>query len=741
MRSPRATAAVLVAFALFTSACSLPQLSDYNARELAQTSFLYAADGTLITQFHAVEDRVVLTTEQLPQSLRDAAVAIEDRRFYQHHGVDPQAILRAAYVNTASGTVVEGGSTITQQLVKRIYLDDTETFRRKIDEASLAWQLEDLLSKDEILTQYLNTVYFGQGAYGAQAAAQTYFGVDAEELKLAQSAMLAGLISSPGRFDPYVRKKSAKGRRNVVLELMLRLGAITPQQFQRASAAPIRVQRGVERQEQRYPYPYFVDYFQRWFLDEPAFGETREERARLLFGGGLRITTTLDPKLQEDAEHAVSSVLAYPGDPSAAMTVIDPVTGFVRAMVGGKDQDFWAERRGGRVNLATGAGGTGRQTGSAFKPFALVAALERGISPETTFPAPSSIQIPLDDGKVWDVTNAEGGGYGSMSLASATVNSVNTVYAQLIIELGPQAVVRTATRMGIRCCTDVGEPRKPLQPYPSAVLGANEVNTLEMSSAFGTLATGGRRVRPVPAIEVRDADGELLWRADPEPKQVISPDVATTADEILQDVVEFGTGRSASIGRPQIGKTGTASDHTNAWFVGAIPQLSAAVWVGYPQGQVSMEPPRTRITVFGGTWPAQIWRLFMVRAIRGLPVRDFPTPDVNHVSVAVDVTQRPLCLPNRFTLPQDIQILDFVEGTQPTQTCETPTSLQSIALPSVIGLRQSLAQRRLERVGFYVEIHLADSTQPPGTVISQSPAAGTSALQTSTVTLTIARDG
>jgi penicillin-binding protein 1A len=583
-------------------------------------------------------------------------------------------------------------------------------------------------------------VYFGQGAYGAQAAAQTYFGIDAQDLKLGQSALLAGLISSPNHFDPYVRPKSAKGRRNVVLELMHRLGAITSPQRQRAMRAPVHVQRGSDRQEQRYPYPYFVDYFTRWFLDEPAFGETREERARLLFGGGLRITTTLDPKLQEDAEHAVSSVLAYPGDPAAAMSVVDPVTGFVRAMVGGEDEDFWAERRGGRVNLATGAGGTGRQTGSAFKPFALVTALERGISPETVFPAPSSIQIPLEDGTLWDVTNAEGGGYGSMSLASATISSVNTVYAQLIVELGPQSVVRTATRMGIRCCTDVGEPRRPLQPYPSAVLGANEVNTLEMTSAFGTLASGGRRVRPVPAIEVRDADGKLLWQADPQPKQVISPEVATTADDILQDVVEVGTGRAASIGRPQIGKTGTAADHSDAWFVGAIPQLSAAVWVGYPQGQISMEPPRTRITVFGGTWPAQIWRLFMVRAIRGLPVRDFPTPDVNHVSVAVDVTQRPLCLPNRFTLPQHIEILDFIEGTQPTQTCESPTSLQSIPLPSVIGLRQSLAQRRLERAGFYVEIRLASSTQPPGTVISQSPAAGTSALQTSTITLTISRD-
>jgi penicillin-binding protein 1A len=741
MRTRRRLLALLSSLAVIPGGCALPQLSDYTARELAQTSFLYAADGSLITEFHAVEDRVVLTADELPQTLRDAAVAIEDRRFYQHHGIDLQAIMRAAYVNTASGTVVEGGSTITQQLVKRLYLEDEETFRRKFDEAALAWQLEDRWSKDEILTEYLNTVYFGQGAYGAQAAAQTYFGIDAKDLNLAQSAMLAGLIAAPNHFDPYVRPQAARGRRDVVLELMHRLGAITAEQLDRATARPIRVQRGSERQEQRYPFPYFVDYFTRWFLAEPAFGRTREDRARLLFGGGLRITTTLDPQLQEAAEDAVSSVLAYPGDPAAALTVVDPLTGFVRAMVGGKDEDFWAERRGGRVNLATGAGGTGRQTGSAFKPFALVAALEHGIAPDTVFPAPSSIRIPLKDGQVWDVTNAEGGGYGSMSLESATIYSVNTVYAQLIVQLGPDTVVRTAERLGIRCCTDVGEPRRPLRPYPSAVLGTNEVNTLEMASAFATLAAGGRRVRPVPAIEVRDADGDLLWRADPEPKQVVDPEVATAANDILEEAVRIGTGRAASIGRPQIGKTGTASDHTNAWFVGAIPQLAAAVWVGYPQGQIPMEPPRARITVFGGTWPAQIWRLLMARAIRGLPVRDFPSPEVNYVSVAVDITQRPLCLPNRFTLPQNIRILDFIQGTQPTQTCGSPTSLQEVTVPSVVGLRRSVAERRLEDAGFYVTVHLAPSTQPAGTVISQVPAAGTSALATSTITLTVADAG
>jgi penicillin-binding protein 1A len=738
MRIVRGPATLLALLSLLAGGCSLPQLDRIEPRELPQTSFLYAADGSLITELHAVEDRVVLEGRRIPLALLDATVAIEDRRFYQHHGVDPQAILRAAYVNTRAGEVVEGGSTITQQLVKNLYVGGAMTFRRKLDEAVLAWQLEDRLSKGAILTRYLNTVYFGQGAYGAAAAARTYFGVDATDLSLAQSAMLAGLISAPNHFDPFERPRAALGRRGVVLELMRRQGLITERQLRRADRQPLRLHRA--EVEERYPFPYFVDYLKRWFAANPAFGDDEAERYRLLFSGGLRITTTIDPRLQESAERAVHSVLAYPGDPEGAMTVIDPRTGYVRAMVGGTDAEYWSGRRGGRVNLATGAGGRyGRQTGSAFKPFALVAALENGLAPETVFPAPSSIEIPLDHGKVWHVTNAEGGGYGSMTLGSATVNSVNTVYAQLIEQLGPRKVVEVARRMGMRCCTDVGSPKGRLEPYLSAVLGTNGVNSLEMASAYGTIASGGLRVAPVPVLSVTDSEGNVVWEADPNPKQVLSPQVAAAAGSILQDAVLYGTGTAANIGRPQIGKTGTASDHTNAWFVGAIPQLVAAVWVGYPEGQIPMEPPRTRITVFGGTWPAQIWRLFMLHATRGLPPRGFPTPEVDYVDVAVDITQQPICLPNRYTLPENIEVLSFIEGTAPTETCRSPDSLQLIPIPSVVGLPQSTATARLQQAGFFVEVEVVESTQPPGIVVGQDPAAGISAYQTSTITIAVSK--
>jgi penicillin-binding protein 1A len=727
-------AALSVLCAVVSASCGV-HLEDVQRRPLAQTSFVFAADESLITPLHAVEDRVVLPTSQIPRWIRDAAVAIEDRRFYLHHGVDGRAVVRATYVNVRDGSIVEGGSTITEQLVKNLYTGGDRTIARKISEATLAWQLEDRLSKSEILTRYLNTVYFGQGAYGVQAAAQAFFDVDARDLDLARSSLLAGLITSPGHFDPYQFPRRARGRRGVVLRLMHEQGLISAAQWRRAERQPIHLYRAPT--QGRYDYPHFVDYLKEWFLSNPAFGKTREDRYRLLFTGGLRIHTTLQPPVQEAAQRAVDSVLSYPGDPAAAVTVLDPRTGHVLAMVGGNVRDYWADRDAGRVNLATASGGTGRQSGSSFKPFALVAALEGGMSPSTTFSAPSNLQVPLEGGGVWDVTNAEGTGYGSMTLRSATVNSVNTVYAQVIDRLGPRTVVEVAQRMGLRCCREVSNPQHPLRPYLSAVLGSNEVNTLEMASAYGTLASGGLRTRPVPVARITDARGSTVWKADATPERVLDPQVVSVANGVLKDVVLYGTGTAANIGRPQIGKTGTAMDHSDAWFVGAIPQMVAAVWIGFPQGQIRMEPPRTRITVFGGTWPAQIWRILMLEVARGLPVTDFPSPDVGFVSIAVDATQQPYCLPNPFTLPQNVQTLQFIVGTEPTALCTSPSALQQVLVPSAIGASEPTAVQGLTEAGFYVETRTAPSTQPDGIVISQTPAAGTEAYQTSTVTITV----
>ncbi|MEX0984106.1 MAG: transglycosylase domain-containing protein [Actinomycetota bacterium] len=736
MRKVRGPFAWTVVFAVLAGGCAVPDLDDYEARPLAQTSFMYAADGSLITTLHATEDRVVLGRSEMVRWLREATVAIEDRRFYQHHGIDPRALGRAAVVNLSRGEVIEGGSTITQQLVKNLYVGDAVSLRRKWDEAALAWQLEDRFTKEQILNKYLNTVYFGEGAYGAQAAARTYFGVDAAELTLGRSALLAGLISAPSHFDPYIRPRSAIGRRAVVLRLMREQGLITAAQRRVAAAEPVVLRR--DRNEERHPYPYFVDHVKRWFMANPAFGRTRGDRYQLLFTGGLRITTTLDPRIQAAAQTSADAILSYPGDPDAAVTVLDPRTGYIRAMVGGNEADYWADRRAGRVNLATGVGGTGRQTGSAFKPYALVAALEHGISPDSMFAAPATLDIALPDGGIWPVTNAGGVGYGTLSLRSATIDSVNTVYAQVMQQITPEVVIETAERMGMRCCVEVAEPSSPLVPHLSAVLGANEANTLEMASAYGTLATGGQHVDPVPVITVSDAEGNVLWQASPRPAQVVSPQVAAAAVDILHDVVLYGTGTAANIGRPQIGKTGTDDDHANAWYVGAVPQLSAAVWVGFQAGQIPMEPPRTRTEVLGGTWPAQIWRLLMLKATAGLPPEPFPTPEARYVTAAVDVSQEPACLPNAFTLPSNIDLRSFLVGTEPTAVCTTPTELQDVVVPSVIGRPQPEAMSALRTAGFYVRVELTPSTQPEGTVVYQDPIGGAFERQTETITITVA---
>ncbi len=734
--------AVVCALAVLAQACGLPSLRDERekADALPQTSFLYAADGSLITRLHAGEDRVVVKWENIPRVMADAVVAIEDQRFWQHSGIDLKALLRAAYVNATEGRIVSGASTITQQLVKNLYVGDEESLSRKAKEAYLAYQLEQRRSKEQILTKYLNTVYLGNGAYGVQAAAQTYFDIDATELTLPQAALLAGLIRAPVDYDPVAHPTHARQRRNRVLDAMLEQGMIDRATRDAVAASPVELDLG-EQDERRYLAPYFVDYFKEWFLSNPRFGATVADRYDLLFEGGLRITTTLSPRMQLQAERAVNQVLPYRRDPYAAMTVIDPRTGYVRAMVGGRD--YWDESDTfARINLATG-GSTGRQTGSAFKPFALVAALENGFSPSSPLNG-STVSIPLGDGTVWEPQNAEGGGYGTISLESATVNSVNIAYANLEVQLGggnaflgAEKIVEVAERMGIRCCPRTTEPATPLRAVPAAVLGANEVSTLEMASAYGTLAFGGAHVQPTPVIRIERANGEVLYEAPSRAEQVVDPAVAAVAVDILEKVVQYGTGTAARLFRPQFGKTGTEDLYRDAWFVGAIPQLVAAVWVGFPQGQISMQYPTTRIKVFGGTWPAQIWHAFMFNATKHMPVRDFPVPsDVEYVSVKIDITQG--CVANPFTPPGNIRTMQFIAGTEPTKVCKEPTSYQYLTVPSVIGMRQAEAVGVLRAAGFNVAVELVPSEQPAGTVVAQDPDGGSSAQQTSTVTIQVA---
>ncbi len=587
-----------------------------------QTTYVYDRDGRLLTTLHSTVDRTIIPLERMPRSLRNAVIAAEDAEFYEHPGIDPFGILRAAWTDLVARETVQGGSTITQQLVKNVYAGTYEedpqtgervytvpprTFGQKVRESLLAIKVEQEYTKDEILATYLNTVYFGHGAYGVQAAAQTYWSKDAEDLTLLESATLAGVIPSPGLFDPIAYPDDAKVRRDYVLDRMVAEGYLDAARAERLKATDVRT--NPIEDGQRFPAKlgYFLDYTRRSLIAE--YSEAR------VFGGGLRVTTTLDSALQRAAQEAVAASLNDPGTPEAALVAIDTQTGGVLAMYGGSN---WQRSE---VNLATGDGGTGRHAGSAFKVFTLVAAMEDRISLNSRWSGPGSIEIDdprcYTNGEPWQLSNASDSESGVFTLTQATAHSVNTVYAQLVTAVGPEAVVDVAHRMGVT---------SELDPVCSITLGTQEVTPLEMTNAYATLATRGWRHRATPLLRVDDPDGETLDRINARGRQVLNENDADLASYALQTVVTGGTGTRANVGRPVAGKTGTAQDYVDAWFCGYTPQIATCVWVGYPQGQVPLTNVEGYSAVFGGTIPAQIWHDFMMQAVAELPVEDFVDP-------------------------------------------------------------------------------------------------------------------
>ncbi len=772
--SRRSVALCALGVLLLASCAELTDLPRLSRADLefrpAESSRIYAADGRLITTMHGVENRTVIPTlKAIPKVIRRAVVAIEDERYYKHDGVDLKAILRAALANVRSGSIQEGGSTITQQYVKNVIISPGEvaprTFERKIQEAALARQLEARLSKREILRRYLNTVYFGRGAYGIQAAAKAYFSIPAARLRLAQAALLAAIVRSPETYNPFERPRVARNRRNLVLNKMLELGWAAPKSVAKARRKGLGLRPG--RQSDTYPAAYFVDYVQRLVTFDPRFdklGKTWKKRQQQLFTGGLRIHTTVDLEEQAAADQAVKSVLAKPRDPHASLVSIDPRNGHVKAMVGGRN--FFARRKKNRfskLNLAIQAEphlgrvqdcgarrlqhrapGCGRQAGSSFKPFALAAALERGTPLSKTYEAPACMTFPTaDNGGPWRPCNYEQAPYGNMSLLDATVFSVNVVYAQLAQETGEQAVVDTAEEMGIRT---------PLSPVASAVLGTNTVNPLGMASAFGTLAAQGSHHPPVAITKITNSSGKVLYRDKSRPEEVLNPAHAYITTSALSQVIQRGTAAAyGQIGRPAAGKTGTAQDYHDAWFVGYTPDRVASVWVGYPSGPIAMLPAcaalrntrgeeicrPTRIQVSGGTWPTLIWANFMQRALARVPAHSFPVPG-NLVTVVIDT--RTGCLVNDFTPADKRATATFEAGTAPTKTCFVPGDSQKV--PDLLSFPVKEALRVLESQGFAVStVDEATFKYPPGRVVDQRPAPGTRVATGSTVTIVVSAPG
>ncbi len=601
----------------------------------AQTTFLCSDEvavncnaANALAQLHGKEDRVLVTYRQIPAVLRQAVIATEDKDFFKHGGVDPVGIARAALSDIRGQGVTQGGSTITQQYVKEEYLNSEQTITRKVKEASLAIKLEQKISKKEILTRYLNTVYFGRGAYGVQAASRTWFGHDVEALNAGEAAFLAGLLRFPNGADPYrgpASLKEAIRRRKVGLVRMRQEGYLTVAQATAFGAVPMDPKAvttapafvlappkasvlGQNVRGKEWGSEYFVEYVRQWLVKE--FGSSA------VLKGGLKVYTTLDLGMQKDAHDAIASTLDRNGDPSAAMVALDD-QGQVKAMYGGNN----FERD--KFNLATSQGSRGRQPGSTFKPFALAEAIREGYSIQSVLPSPTKIELPdpdcrNSDGTPWSV---KGGPGGSSSLVTATKNSINSVYAQLMARLGPAKVIDMANQLGVQA---------DIPKVCSVVLGAGEVSVLDMAHAYSTFANNGLRKDPIVVTRVEKPDGSVI-RFDPVTKQVLTPDQAGRVTYSLQQVIAGGTGSAADFGRQAAGKTGTTQQNADSWFVGYTPKLTAAVWMGYPKGLIPMTDVHG-VKVQGGNFPAEMWKKFMEAATAGFDTGTFPQLDSSVLS-------------------------------------------------------------------------------------------------------------
>jgi penicillin-binding protein 1A len=591
----------LVGYVLSVAA-SAPPLSSLKPIDQGTSSVVYAMDGSRLGYIQSDEVRTPIPLTRIPMSMQDATIAIEDQRFYHHGGIDYEGILRAAIKNIEAGKTIEGGSTITQQLVRNLYVGKERTLGRKIREARLAEEMEKVHSKHWILQSYLNSVPYGtvdgQTAVGVQAAAETFFNKPARSLTLEESALLAGLPQAPSELNPFQNPKGALDRRREVLKKMAKLGYITQARAAQASSSPLHVRKGDLYTKIR--EPFFFDYVKQELIDRFGVNTVRK--------GGLRVYTTIDPKLQKAGRDAIDSTLNYPGDPSSAVVAIDPRNGYIRAMASSSHYSH------NQYNLAAQGH---RQPGSAFKTFVLTTAIKRGINPNSVGYVSRPLDLNTKDFGPWKVQTYDHTYGGYMNITRATLKSDNTVYAQLDLDLGPQSVADTAKEMGITT---------KLDGYPAEGLGGlrRGVSPLEMANAYSTLASGGIRNEPIAITKVKFPDGKVEDLGKPKRTRVFSDAVAYEVTKILKMNVQMGTGTRANIGCPAGGKTGTTDNFNDAWFDGFTPHLTAAVWVGYPDALREMRSVHG-ISVAGGTFPAEIWHKFMSVA-KGNFCGDFPPP-------------------------------------------------------------------------------------------------------------------
>lgn len=586
---------------IFAAYQTLPPVS--NNMRPAVSSQVFDRHGRLITTLHSDQNRLPIDINKVPQNLQNAFIAAEDNRFYDHIGIDPIGILRAIVTNLTNHGIAQGGSTITQQLAKNAFLSQEQTLKRKVQEAMLALEIEHKYSKKEILEMYMNQIYFGQGAYGIQTAAKTYFNKDVDQLSLTQCAMLAGLPKSPNYYSPFNNLKEAEARKNVVLDQMAKYGYITTAQAEEAKKASLELSQNKQTAANS-ETESFIDYVSQQVAAK--YGDDA------LYKEGLKIYTTLDTEKQHAAVKAMRDLPDNYTDangltqPQGALVSIDPQTGYILAMVGGRGQDSFN-----RASMAV------RQPGSAFKPFVYLTALQDDMTPDST----------MEDKKVsyggWSPQNSEKSYGGTMTLRQALALSVNTIAVQLADKVGTEKIINNAKKMGITTLVDKGSPND--NNLAMALGGLTRgVTPLEMASAYGTFANKGVHVKPTAIIKILDRNGNVIEdnsnnKADA--TRVMSEREAYEMTSMLEGVIDHGTGTAAAIGQPAASKTGTTDDNKDAWFVGYTPTIVTAVWIGDDTGSHSLGE------VYGGTIPARIWHDYMVSAVDGESTKDFSVPE------------------------------------------------------------------------------------------------------------------
>ena len=683
---------------------SLPTLEELTPSQIAQTSKVYDLDGKLITEFHAEENREIIPFSAMSETIKNAIIAIEDKRFYEHQGVDYIRIIGAAIADIRAGELAQGASTITQQVVKNIYFSPEKTWRRKINEALIAIQLERSYTKDKIIEMYLNTIYFGTGTYGIEKASEIYFGKNASELSISEAAMLAGMVQAPEIYSPFNNIESAKYRRDHVITQMYEQGFIDSGEYLGALAEPIETNGSgnniTSGQSSNRIAPYFIDFVKQQ-LYEQQFNDYD------VFKGGLRIYTTLDLDLQNKAHTAISTVFPENIVPSYSLICADPSNGYIYALVGGKDYDV------SKFNIATQGK---RQPGSVFKTLVLMESVRQNISSSNEFDPNGPLTIDMEEGPDWIVNNYANQKFGEkMSIADATTSSVNVVYAQLMMQIGAENVESLCGEMEIY---DIGN-------NPAIALGGLEfgITPMDVSKVFSTLASGGIYKKPVSILKITDAQGNILYQYDPDAelnsKRILEESVSYYITGILKSVIDSGTGRGANIGRPAAGKTGTTSDYKDAWFAGYTPELVTVVWMGNPESSEPMEPINDRVVV-GGTYPADIWREFMTLSLEGRPINDFikPAKELLDIEVCTDSGLLPV-----FWCPEEVLGWRlYLKDKEPDDICDIHNKVE---VPDVTGL--SLDETRLIFDELFIEITEVDEfndTYNQGIIFDQSPPAG-----------------